>query len=392
MKNPFARLHVRLHTGLLTAALLLAGCGSQPRPSLESFDTPRYTPRYASGFELLGSARNRSTLLRIRNPWQGGAAVEQLLFISRDGEPCPEGFEGPCVQAPVHRVVCMSSSHVAMFDALDRIRLVRGVSGLDYISNAYIREHSRCGEVRDVGYDTALDYEQLTLLRPDLVLLYGVTGEDTAVTGKLRELQIPYVYIGDYVEPSPLGKAEWLTVVAELCDCPELGAEVFGGIAERYRAVARKASERLGADSVRPRVLLNTPYRDTWFLPSRRNYMAQLIRDAGGEAFTSGTDDNASHPIDMEQAYRLASGADFWLNAGGCAALSDLTARYPKFAAIPAVVSGRVYNNDLRSTPAGGSDFWESGTVRPDRILEDLVSILHPAPRSAPLFYYRRLE
>ena len=133
----------------------------------------------------------------------------------RDSAKAPADFAGQAVKAPVRHVVCMSSSHVAMFDAIGQVRRVSGVSGIDYISNPYVREHRLCGEVRDVGYDTNLNFELLAAMRPDLMLLYGVTGENTVVTGKLRELGIPYVYIGDYVEESPLGKAEWLVLAAE---------------------------------------------------------------------------------------------------------------------------------------------------------------------------------
>lgn len=383
-------------TCLLAAALLLGSCGRRTRPTTDAFDQPRYTPRYASGFDIAGRCDGRSTLLRIRDPWQGASGIEQRLLIVRDDEPLPAGYAGAAVKAPVRRVVCMSSSHVAMFDALDEIRRVKGVSGIDYLSNPYVQEHRRCGEVRDVGPDTNPDYELLAALRPDIVLLYGVTGENTALTGKLRELGITYVYIGDYVEQSPLGKAEWLTVVAELCDCPEKGAAVFDRIAGNYRATAERVAARTAAlpDSLRrPRVLLNTPYRDTWFLPSARNYMAQLIRDAGGSAFCSAdSTGNASRPIDMEEAYLLASEADFWLNAGNFDSRAELTARYPKFAEIPAVAGRRVYHNNRRRTPAGGSDFWESGAVRPDLILSDLAAILHPEAGDAPLCYYQRLE
>ena len=70
----------------------------------------------------------------------------------------------------------MSSSHVAMFDAIGQAKRISGVSGIDYISNPYVREHRLCGEVRDVGYDTNLNFELLAAMRPDLMLLYGVTG------------------------------------------------------------------------------------------------------------------------------------------------------------------------------------------------------------------------
>lgn len=381
---------------LLATALLICSCGRRTRLMTDAFDRPDYTPRYASGFDISGSREGRSTLIRIRDPWQGASGVEQRLLIVRDDEPLPAGYEGPAVKVPVRRAVCMSSSHVAMFDALGEIRRVKGVSGIDYLSNAYVQEHRRCGEVRDVGPDSNPDYELLTALRPDIVLLYGVTGENTALTGKLRELGIPYLYIGDYVEQSPLGKAEWMLVVAELCDCPERGAAVFDWIAGSYRATAERVAARTAAlpDSLRrPLVLLNTPYRDTWFLPSPRNYMAQLIRDAGGRTFCAAdSTGNASRPIDMEEAYLLASEADYWLNAGSFDSRERLIAQYPKFAKIPAVTGRRVYNNNRRRTPAGGSDFWESGAVRPDLILNDLVAILHPEPGDTTLCYYRQLE
>lgn len=123
-----------------------------------------------------------------------------------------------------------------MFDAIGQIRRVCGVSGIDYISNAYVNEHRCCGEVLDVGYDTNLNFERLAAMQPDLMLLYGVTGENTVVTGKLRELGIPYIYVGDYMEESPLGKAEWLMVAAELCNDRDRGAETFGGIARTLRS------------------------------------------------------------------------------------------------------------------------------------------------------------
>ena len=63
----------------------------------------------------------------------------------------------------------MSSSHVAMFDAIGQIRRVCGVSGIDYISNAYVNEHRCCGEVLDVGYDTNLNFERLAAMQPDLM-------------------------------------------------------------------------------------------------------------------------------------------------------------------------------------------------------------------------------
>jgi acetyl esterase/lipase len=39
-------------------------------------------------------------------------------------------------------------------------------------------------------------------LKPDVVLLYGIGDAQTAVTDKLKELYIPYMYVGEYLEES----------------------------------------------------------------------------------------------------------------------------------------------------------------------------------------------
>ena len=374
------------HLLLLLAAAFAIGCSGPAKHTLSDFTAEVYIPAHASGFDIRGTEKDASTLITIRKPWQGAATAEQYLLVLRDDAEAPSDFEGQIVKAPVRRVVCMSSSHVAMFDAVGQVRRVAGVSGIDYISNPYVREHRLCGEVRDVGYDTNLNFELLAAMRPDLMLLYGVTGENTIVTGKLRELGIPYIYIGDYMEESPLGKAEWLVLAAELCDLRAAGADTLQRIARDYQALKAHPAP----DAPRPKVMLNTPYRDTWFLPSSQSYMIRLIEDAGGEYVYTKNDSDTSVAVDMEEAYLLANAADFWLNVGPCNTLAELTAQNPKFSGIPVVRNRNVYNNNRRQTPAGGSDFWESGVVRPDLVLRDLRTIF--SGDSVPTCYYKRLE
>lgn len=368
------------------AAAFASGCSGSAERNLSDFTTIVYTPTYASGFDIRGTEKDASTLLSVHNPWQGDHTAEQHLILLRGKAKAPRNAEIQAVHAPVQRVVCMSSSHVALFDALGQADRIVGVSGLDYIMNPRIRERSLCGEVRDVGYDTNLNFELLTALHPDVILLYGISGENTTITGKLRELGIPYLYIGDYVEESPLGKAEWLVAAAELCDLRPAGADTLRRIATRYNALRT----RLDPADARPKVMLNTPYRDTWFMPSSHSYMVRLIEDAGGSYIYTKNQSNASVAVDLEEAYLLANSADFWINVGACNTLEELTAQNPKFAEVPAVVDRCVWNNNRRQTPAGGSDFWESGVVHPDLILRDLRTILCGGSDST--FYYKRLE
>lgn len=367
---------------ILVAATLSGcrGCAHQQAGEDRAALDTLYAPQYAQGFAI-EMAGERSSILSIKNPWQGAVDVRQNLFLQRGGERPPRGFEGVVVEAPLRRVVCMSSSYVAFIDALGETDAIVGVSGLRYIFNPKLN-------AQEVGYDAQVNYELLAALKPDLMLVYGVSDENAQVTMKLGELGIPYIYIGEYVEPSPLGRAEWLVAFGEMFNRRGEAQTLFGQIRDRYLALREKAAEA----AQRPRVLFNAPYGDVWYMPSQRSYMAQLVRDAGGEYEMGGQGDE-SVAVGAEKAFVMAQDADVWLNPGAAVTLADVLRDNPRFARVPAVVQGRVFNNNARMTEAGGSDFWESAVVHPDAVLRDLVNILQPEILSDSTYtYFRHLR
>ena len=368
----------------LLCLFVLTGCVSNKKTSLEAFKQDVYTPEYATGFKILGADNSASTLIQISNPWQGAKNVEMSYFISRNGEQAPTGFTGPVIRAGAKRIVCMSSSYIAMLDAIGQTDRIVGVSGIDYVSNPYVLAHKE--SIRDMGAE--MNYELLIGLKPDVVLLYGIGDAQTSVTDKMRELSIPYMYVGEYLEESPLGKAEWLIALSELTDSREKGIEVFREIPRRYQAL-KTLTESV---EQRPTVMFNTPWNDSWVMPSTQSYMARLIADAGAEYIYKENSSNSSTPIGLETAYGLIQKADYWINVGSATTLEELKAVNPKFADAKAVNEKTVYNNNLRLTPTGGNDYWESAVVRPDVVLRDLIHIFHPELVSDSLYYYRRLE
>lgn len=138
--------------------------------------------------------------------------------------------------------------------------------------------------------------------------------------------------------------------------------------------------------------MFNTPWNDSWVMPSTQSYMAQLVADAGADYIYKENDSNSSTPIGLETAYGLIQKADYWINVGSAKTLDELKAVNPKFADAKAVHEKTVYNNNLRLTPTGGNDYWESAVVRPDVVLRDLIRIFHPKLVSDSLYYYRNLE
>lgn len=284
------------------------------------------------------------------------------------------------IHIPLRRAITMSSSYIAFLDALSAADIIVGVSGRDFIFNEWIRNSS----VTDVGYGGNLNYESIVSLQADAMLAYEVAGENSATSTKLSQMGVPQLYIADYLESTPLGRAEWIIVFGALTGSIEQAIELFIAIEEKYNQVGELAA---GVAS-RPKVMLNAPYRDTWYMPGDRSYMVRLIEDAGGEYLGHGTDSDTSRPISSESAMVMLGNADLWLNPGMVTTLSELHQDNPRMSHLKAAGRGHVFNNNARITTGGGSDFWESAVVRPDIVLSDMVRIMHPELLPNHKLYY----
>lgn len=371
---------------LILISIVLVSCADKGT-GLDNFDVEIYTPDYAQGFVILGAEGMQSTILRVTNPWQGAEDVAFDIFIARNGEKTPKGFNGQVIDGDAERIVCMSSTYIAMLDAISEVERVVGVSGLGFVTNRYVCENG--DKVKDVGYDANVNFEMIVGQQTDLVLLYGVNGA-SVIEGKLRELEIPFAYVGEYMEEDPLGKSEWLVAIAELVGKRDRGVDVFNDIPRKYGQIKERVST-FGLP--KPKVMINTPYGENWFMAFTSSYMARLIADAGGDYVYKKNDSNRSLPIDMEEAALLIEGADVWINVDGISTLEELRGRFSRFADAPCVKKGEIYKSDLRRAPGGGNDFWESGVIYPDRVLSDMAKIFYPTKMEDVEFtYYRKLE
>lgn len=357
------------------------GCAQSHTDDTFSFDDCAYTPQYASGF-VVDADSNGNTILRVTRPWQGDNPQEQNLAIFTDRE-AAKGYTGEHMIGYARRIVCMSTSHIAMLESLGKSEYVVGVSGKEYIMNPKIANSS---DVYDVGYDSNIDFERLISLNPDVVLMYGITAENSIITAKLHELNIPYLYLGDYTEQSPLGKAEWIVAIAEIIGCRERGIALFNDVVSRYEQLRANVDTTL-----KPKVMFNLPYQDVWYMPSDDSYMVRLIEDAGGTYIYKGKNvSGGSKGISLEEALLLVRDADIWLNVGQCNTIDEVRSAAPHFCDSKVVRRGNVYNNNRRRTAAGGSDFWESAIVHPDVVLRDLIAIMNGESNS--LYYHHKLQ
>ena len=171
--------------------VLLSACSPRATFDESIFDEVLYAPRYASGFDIRHHSESGATLITSKNPWQGADGVAYRLLIDPADHFSHAAGDLQRITKPAERIVCMSSSHIAMLATMQEQQRVVGVSGMDFISDEYILAHRT--EIGDVGYDNNINYELLIALNPDLVLLYGINAANS-LESKLRELQIPFAY------------------------------------------------------------------------------------------------------------------------------------------------------------------------------------------------------
>lgn len=363
-----------------TVIAMLSGCGSGVQSSrTDENKNSSYTPRHAAGFEI--RAQGDTTYLKVINPWQFASEVQFEYTLVPDAA----GDDLHCISVPVQRVVCMSTTHVAFISALGCTDAIGGISGVSHVSDTAVRRKYAEKKLFDVGYDAALSYELIYALRPDLVFAYGVKGEFAVVEKKLNELGVRVVYIGEYLEDTPLGKAEWLIPISLFFDRRAKAEELFDSTEADY--LLAKQTVALAAPA-KPKVMLNMPFKDVWYLPGNKGYMSEFLRDAGCEYIYSDYNERESYPASIEKAYALAQDAEVWLVRSHVKSLDEIRNTDPRLTEIPAFVSGKIYNNNRRTNEFGGNDYWESGTVNPNLVLRDLIKIFHPDLLPNHEFYY----
>jgi iron complex transport system substrate-binding protein len=344
--------------------------------------------RYAERFDVtdLGGCR----LLEVRDPWQNSRNITFGYVLGDSQELVPDSFaDYPFIKTPVRRVITMSTTHVAMISQLGMAASIVGASGTDYIYNGEITKRIDNGLVKEVGYDQGLNYETIVSLEPDVLFLFGVEGSVTTASQKLEELGIQVVYCAEYLENHPLGKAEWIRFFAQFYGLEKEASHFFDRIDSTYQELVNLASE----SDEEPLVLTGLPWKDTWYMAGGQSYASSLIEDAGGSFLWNENPSSEVIPLDIESVFARAVNARVWINPGVAGSIGELIQSDERFQDLPVVRTGQVYNNNARMSSGGGNDYWESGTVHPDLILADLISIFHPALLpDHTLIYYRKLK
>lgn len=196
------------------------------------------------------------------------------------------------------------------------------------------------------------------------------------------------------MEDSPISRLGWIKVFGLLYNKLDEANRYFDSVKANYQHLKTQAYNYAKKINHRPKILVNLPYRGVWYIPAGNSYMAKFITDAQGYYPWVQTKAKLSLPLSVEQVIEKAQDADILINTGLANNIKEILAIDSRLKLFKAIQDKKVYNNNKLHTKAGGTAFWEIGTVQPDRILSDLIRIFYPHNKFTPdtLTFYKKLN
>ena len=326
------------HINIIYIALLLLCVSCQP---------PANTKSHNAGFDI--AQLGDTTTITIYSPWQKGEEMQRLSFSQ-----------------PYERIVCTSATHMGFISELGMMDKVVGVCRPNRVYNLSEEDRER---ITDIGDDMQPSMEKILLLNPDLVILYTYAQGDP-IPAQVEALGIPILYCNEWTETTPLKRAEWIRLFGAILGSSTKADSIFASVRDAYAQLKVDSLKFKGKS-----IMSGMSWRGTWYVPAGGTFMGNLFRDAGAQYKYEGNPSTSSIPLTMEQAIQDFAQADVWV---GCEAnsLKDLEAIDKKHTWFKAFQTKEVYNFRRRALSSGANDFWESATVHPERVLQDLQKVL----------------
>ena len=344
----------------------------------------------------------------IANPWKEGTLLHRYILV-------PKGEEGnktvarlamqrsagarcvtDTVRTPVENSAVFTSPHCQLLYELGCGQAIRGVCDLDYINIQDVKKraasagnHGSSSAIADCGSSMAPDIERIIALKPEAILVSPF--ENSGGYGKLDKLHIPLIEVADYMEASPLGRAEWMKfygMLFEKSDAKDSKTEIssskagifqskadslFAKIEKEYlnlKAAAKKLPAGLS-------VLTERKTGSVWYVPGGQSTIGILLKDANARYIFSEDQHSGSLAMSPEQILAKAKNIDVWaFKYFGCKPLSrsQLLQEYAGYKSLAAFGSSRIYQVDTSCEP-----YFEITSFHPEVLLREFILLSHPA-------------
>ncbi|MGL5787124.1 MAG: ABC transporter substrate-binding protein [Bacteroidales bacterium] len=325
--------------------------------------------KYAKGFEI----DSVPGLIRVTvfNPWSEERVVLSRYYLGRhDSLADSVPADGRFIKIPLQRSAVTSGTHIGFLESLDQLDRIVGICYADRIYNDTICKRISEGKIADLEDPFMINFEKLIALKPNAIIASGYNQQDE-YSHRMAQTGVPVVFVNEWMETSPLARAEWIKYMGVFFDCREQAGVVFDEVALAYEKLRAEAS---GNDK-KASIMTGENFRGTWYMPGGNNWMATLFRDAGADYAYADTPEYGSLPLSTEEVLSRFKSADVWVNVNS-SSLNELKAADNKHAFFKAFKTGNVYANSKR-TKGLANDFWERGVMQPHLLLKDYICILN---------------
>ena len=406
-----------------TAALLMAACQGGKTAAADAEDGDTLEMKYAKLLTIVkhGDGEENSDEAEdidyqyaeaiIANPWKAGTMLHRYILI-------PKGEEGDktvamlarrhstgarcttdTVRTPVERSAVFIAPHCQLMYELGCQQAIRGVCDLDYINipdvkkraasagnvssgNVSAQNASAQNPIVDCGSSMAPDIERIIALKPEAILLSPF--ENSGGYGKLDKLHVPIIEAADYMESSPLGRAEWMKFYGMLFgneegkssgisgSCEPKADSLFAKIEKEYLKLKAEAAGYPKGLSI----LTERKTGNVWYVPGGQSTIGILLKDANARYIFEDDEHSGSLSMSPEQIIAKGNQVDVWAFkyfGGNALTKQNLLAEYQGYQALKAFQTGTVYETDTSCEP-----YFELTSFHPEILLREFIILSHP--------------
>lgn len=329
-------------------------------------ETIKSNIKYAKGFDIKYFKSHKKLI--IKAPYLEAKETYEFTLIKNK-----KNNTLNTIQTPISSVVVTSTTHIPFLELLQCEDRLVGFPNTDYISSKKTRAFIEMGSLKELGNEENINTELLLDLKPDIVVGFSLNSNNKMFS-TIEKLGIPVLLNGDWLEETPLGRAEWIKFFGVLFDKEKEADSIFNKIEENYL----KAKNTALKATIIPTIISGGLFKDIWNLPAGESFEATFLIDANTNYLWKDSKGKGSLSLNIENVFEKGKDADLWISPSFYETVEQLRKAndiYPKFKAFQ---NNNIFTSVNKRGKKGGVVYFELAPARPDLVLKDLIKIAHP--------------
>ncbi|SDU04600.1 iron complex transport system substrate-binding protein [Polaribacter sp. Hel1_33_78] len=324
--------------------------------------------KYANGFDII--TKNGIKKLIIKSPYQNSKDVFEYQIKNKTVSK-NINKNNLIIEVPITKIVVTSTTHIPMVELLNEEATVIGFPYSKYVSSEKTRQLIDSGNITEIGKENSLNTEILLDLEPEIVVGYSVSSADKSLT-TIKKAGINVIYNGDWLEETPLGRAEWIKFFGVLFNKEKQADSIFKIIETNYLEAKKIALTAIKKPTILSGAIMS---KDIWNLPAGDSFVAQFLKDANLDYLWKNSKGKGSLSLSFESVFDKGVNADFWIAPGYFSTKEQLLNSNQIYTKFKAFENGNIYTPSTKKGTTGGVIYYELAPTRPDLVLKDIIKI-----------------